>query len=262
MKLQNKVVMITGASSGLGEQVAYAAAEQGATLVLLARRIQRLQQIKIDCEELSGEPVFIYHLDIGSGEQIATILPQICQEVGNIDILVNSAGFGLFREALDMPMELTKDMFKVNVLGLIEITKIVAKRMKNQRGGQIINIASQASKMATSKSSVYAATKFAVRGYSNALRLELHPFGINVLTVNTGPMRTDFSLVADETGEYLNSLGRWVLEPEQVATQVVRYMLTTKREINLPIMMEVGARLYDLFPTVGDYLARTKFARK
>lgn len=262
MKLRNKVVMITGASSGLGEQIAYASAKQGATLVLLARRLKKLEQVKVYCNKLSENPVYIYQLDIGNEDQIATILPQICQEVGQIDILVNNAGFGLFRETLDMPIELTREMFEVNVLGLIQVTQIMGRKMKKQRQGQIINVASQASKMATVKASVYASTKFAVRGYSNALRLEMHPFGINVLTVNTGPMRTDFSLIADESGDYLETIGRWVLEPTYVAERIVKYMLTSKRELNLPRLMELGAKLYELFPTIGDYLARTRFVRK
>lgn len=262
MKLQNKVVMITGASSGLGEQIAYACVKQGATLVLLARRFNKLQQIKINCNKLSKNPTYIHQLDISDTDQIATILPQICQKVGKIDILVNNAGFGLFREALDMPIEVTKEMFAVNVLGLIHITQIVGARMKKRRQGQIINIASQASKMATVKAAVYASTKFAVRGYSNALRLELQPFGINVLTINTGPMETDFSLIADESGNYLETVGCWVLDPTKVAEHTVKYMLTSKRELNLPRLMELGAKLYGLFPTVGDYLARTRFARK
>src|SRR5690606_5732016 len=103
---------------------------------------------------------------------------------------------------------------------LIHITKLTALRMTKRGSGHIINIASQAGKMATPKSAVYAATKFAVRGYSNALRLELRPFGIYVTTVNTGPMHTNFFNQADPTGSYLNKIARWVLDPQVVAKKV------------------------------------------
>ena len=103
------------------------------------------------------------------------------------------------------------------MLGLIQITQRVVLEMKKRRRGHIINISSQAGKMATPKSAVYAGTKFAVRGFSNALRLELQPFGIYVTTVNPGPIATDFFQRADQDGSYLAKLKHWVLDPQQVA---------------------------------------------
>lgn len=125
-------------------------------------------------------------------------------------------------------LAITEEMFWVNVLGLVQITQILALKMREQGEGHIINIASQASKVATPKSAVYAATKFAVRGYSNGLRLELKPLGILVTTVNTGPLRTDFFTRADQSGTYLEKLDKWVLEPDKVALRIVDSMLTKK----------------------------------
>lgn len=137
-------------------------------------------------------------------------------------------------------------MFQVNVLGLIRLCREVGGDEKKGRG-HIINIASQAGKTATPKSAVYAGTKFAVRGYSNALRLELKQYGISVTTVNPGPIRTDFFAKADPDGSYLAKLGRWVLDPGRAAELIVESMLTNRREINLPWPMELGARFYVLF---------------
>ncbi|HKM17892.1 MAG: SDR family oxidoreductase [Firmicutes bacterium] len=261
-RLQARTVLITGASSGLGEQIAYEAAKQGASVILTARRSDRLHIVAGRCRELSGTEAWCYQLDLGNPEQVARVLDTIIKDVGRIDVLVNNAGFGLFAEAVDTPDEVTEQMFRVNVVSLIQITRQLAAEMKNAGSGHVINIASQAGKIATPKSAVYAATKFAVRGYSNALRLELKPFGINVTCVNIGPMHTDFFNHADPGGSYLTRIERWVLDPKAVAKKVVDCMLTDRREINLPRMMEIGARLYVLFPRIGDYITSTLFNRK
>ncbi|MCK9524773.1 MAG: SDR family oxidoreductase [Limnochordia bacterium] len=262
-RLKNKKILITGASGGLGEQVAYEAARRGAIVIVTARREERLIAVREKCRELSGTEAFSYVLDVGHRHQVPRVMNRIVAEAaGQIDVLVNSAGFGLFAEALDTRQDITEEMFRVNVLGLIQITQKVALEMKKYGRGHIINIASQAGKMATPKSAVYAGTKFAVRGYSNALRLELKALGIYVTTVNPGPIRTEFFAKADQDGSYLAKLRHWVLDSEDVAKKIVDSMLTNRREINLPPLMEVGARFYVLFPRLGDFFASTIFDRK
>ena len=261
-RLKGKTVLITGASSGLGEQIAYEAARQGASVILTARRSDRLQAIAEHCRELSGAEAWMYQMDLGNPEQVAKVLDTLIKDTSRIDVLVNNAGFGLFAAAVDTPDGITEQMFRVNVLSLIQVTRRIAAEMQKAGSGHVINIASQAGKTATPKSAVYAATKFAVRGYSNALRLELKPFGVKVTCVNIGPMRTEFFDHADPEGSYLTKIARWVLDPKDVAKKVVDCMLTERREINLPRMMEIGARLYVLFPRLGDYLTSTLFNRK
>ncbi len=261
-RLKNKTILITGASGGLGEQVAYESARRGAVVIVTARREDRLIAVQERCTKFSGAESFAYVLDVGDRMQISKVLNRIIGEIGKIDVLVNSAGFGLFEQALATPYGVTEEMFRVNVLGLIQISQKVALAMKQRGSGHIINISSQAGKMATPKSAVYAGTKFAVRGYSNALRLELKPFGIHVTTVNPGPIKTEFFHKADKDGSYLAKLNHWVLDPEDVARKIVDSMLTNRREINLPRLMEVGARLYTIFPHIGDYMASTIFNRK
>ena len=262
LRLQGKTVLITGASGGLGEQIAYAAAKRGAVVVVTGRRDHKLQEVQRRCQELSRGPSYAYTLDVADSEQIKEVLGRIRAELGPPHVLVNNAGFGLFVEAVDTDQQVTEEMFRVNVLGLIQVTQEVARDMQRAGRGHIINIASQAGKIATPKSAVYAATKFAVRGYSNALRLELKKHGVSVTTVNPGPIRTDFFTKADGGGAYLSKLGHWVLDPVQVAEKVADSMLTKRREINLPWAMEVAGRFYAFFPRVGDYLTSTLFNRK
>ncbi|KAF1296953.1 short-chain dehydrogenase [Enterococcus sp. JM4C] len=262
MNLENKVVLVTGGSAGLGEQICYEAAKKGAIVVTCARRIQLLGQVKERCSELSGRAAYAFQLDVSDPTSVFSALEKIQAEVGPIDVLVNNAGFGIFEDFLSFDLEKARNMFEVNVLGMMTLTQQVAVQMAENKHGHIINIASMAGKMATAKSTVYSATKFAVLGFSNALRLEMKPFNVAVTTVNPGPIRTEFFDKADPSGDYLAKLGFIVLEPQKLAKTIVQAMQRPKREINQPLALEVAARFYTLFPQIGDYLAGGIFNKK
>lgn len=192
MDLTNKVVVVTGGSAGLGEQICYEAAKQGAVVVVCARRINLIGKVREQCAVLSGREAFSYQLDIADPESVERVVEAISAEVGPIDVLVNNAGFGLFENFVEIDLAVARQMFDVNVLGMMTFTQKVAIKMIEAGQGHIINVASMAGKMATAKSTVYSATKFAVLGFSNALRLELKPLGVAVTTVNPGPIQTEF----------------------------------------------------------------------
>lgn len=253
--LTNKVVVVTGGSAGLGEQICYEAAKKGAIVVVCARRINLIGKVKEMCEELSGNEAYSFQLDIADPDNVDAVFEKIEAEVGPIDVLVNNAGFGIFENFLETDLAIAKNMFEVNVLGMMVFTQKVALQMAERGTGHIINIASMAGKMATAKSTIYSATKFAVLGFSNALRLELKPLGISVTTVNPGPIKTEFFDKADPSGDYLASVDLFVLEPNKLAKEIVSVMGTFKREINRPLAMEGAYRLYALFPHIGDFLA-------
>ncbi|MBE9388028.1 SDR family NAD(P)-dependent oxidoreductase [Vagococcus salmoninarum] len=253
--LNNKVVLITGGSAGLGEMIAYEAAKKGAIVIVCARRINLIGSVKETCSELSGKAAYAFQLDMANPENIEEVYQKITDEVGVVDVLVNCAGFGLFRHFNDFDMAVVEQMFRVNVLGLMYLTQKVALGMATKKEGHIVNIASQAGKMATVKSSVYSATKFAVLGFSNSLRLELKPLGVKVTTVNPGPIRTDFFDQADETGEYLQAVDRFILEPQPLAHRIVNVFGSNVRELNAPFVMELASKAYFLFPRLGDYFA-------
>ncbi|QQZ10933.1 SDR family NAD(P)-dependent oxidoreductase [Heyndrickxia vini] len=261
-RLHNKTIVITGASGGLGEQIAYKCAKNGANLVLLARNIEKLKVMKRNIVEKYSVRCSIQFLDVSSHEQIPGVFQNIREEVGNIDVLVNNAGYGVFEEAHSASMTDIKGMFDVNVVGLMACTKEVLTSMRTNKSGHIINIASQAGKMATPKSSVYAATKFAVIGYSNSIRMELSPYNVFVTTVNPGPIATNFFHVADKSGTYAKSVEKFMLDPEKLAKNIVDSMLTKRREINAPGWMNVGSIFYTLFPRTVERLGRKAFFKK
>jgi uncharacterized protein len=261
-RLQGKNVIITGASGGIGAEMARLAARQGANLVLLARSVDKLQSLKAELEQSYKVSIIVKSLDVANTDAITDVFNEVMAEVGHVDILVNNAGFGVFRHAHEANLDEIKAMFEVNVIGLMACTSLVLPSMRRRGSGHIINIASQAGKIATPKSSVYSATKHAVLGYTNSLRMELRGVGIFVTAVNPGPIATNFFEIADEQGTYVKNIKRFMLKPEYVAKQVVERMMTNTREINLPRWMNAGSVIYALFPRMFERIGRRAFNQK
>lgn len=261
-KLAGKNIIITGASGGIGEQMASLCAERGANLVLLARNLEKLNRLKADLEKRFRVNVIVHKLDVSNASEVETVFSSVLSELNHVDVLVNNAGFGIFREASEASVDEIKGMFAVNVVGLMACTKMVLSKMREQGNGHIINIASQAGKIATPKSSVYSATKHAVLGYTNSLRMELSKYNIYVTAVNPGPIETNFFTIADEKGTYVKNVKKFMLKPEYVAAKVVNAMLTPAREINLPRWMNAGSIAYALFPRLFERLGRRAFEQK
>ncbi|WP_080845325.1 SDR family NAD(P)-dependent oxidoreductase [Cytobacillus gottheilii] len=262
MSLKHKHIVITGASGGIGAKMAELCAEQGARLVLLARTVSKLEQMKADWEAEYGAAISVFALDVSDTDQVQAVFEQIHKEIGHVDILVNNAGFGVFRHAHEVPMDEVKSMFAVNVFGLISCTNAVLPGMRARRSGHIVNIASQAGKIATPKSSVYSATKHAVLGFTNSLRMELADAGIHVTAVNPGPIATDFFTTADTEGTYVKNVQRYMLKPDYVAQRIVAAMDRPVREINLPGWMNLGSKIFALFPGLFEKAGKRAFNKK
>jgi uncharacterized protein len=261
-QLKGKNIVITGASGGIGAEIAKLCAASGANLVLAARSIEKLKQLQTELQQKHQVKVDVYQLDVSDTDKVKEVFSQITEKINHIDILVNNAGFGVFREAHEATMDEIKGMFDVNVVGLMACTSMVLPKMRERRFGHIINIASQAGKIATPKSSVYSATKHAVLGYTNSLRMELSDYNVLVTSVNPGPIATNFFNIADEKGTYVKNVKRYMLQPEYVAQKVVDSMLTKTREINLPRWMNMGSVVYVLFPRLFERIGKKAFNKK
>ncbi|MDQ0269350.1 SDR family NAD(P)-dependent oxidoreductase [Cytobacillus purgationiresistens] len=260
--LQSKNIIITGASGGIGERMAYLCAERGANLVLIARNIEKLQILQAELKRRFSGDFHIFQLDVSDTDKVATVFAQVQRVFKEVHVLVNNAGFGVFSYANEAEMAEVKAMFDVNVIGLISCTKMVLPQMLDQKHGHIINIASQAGKIATPKSSAYSATKHAVLGYTNSLRMELHKHRIKVTAVNPGPIETNFFNIADKEGTYVENVKKYMLDPEAVAKKVVDSMLTSTREINLPRWMNMGSIIFALFPRLFERVGSNVFNKK
>lgn len=259
---QNKNILITGASGGIGAEIAKQCAEKGANLYLFARSLHKLEEIREDLQKRFGVQVRVYQLDVSDTEAVSRVFSKALKEIEHVDVLVNNAGFGIFNSVIDATLDEMKAMFEVNVFGLMAVTKMVLPKLIEQEFGHIINVASQAGKLATPKSSIYSASKHAVLGFTNSLRMEVKSANVFVTAVNPGPIRTNFFSIADKEGNYLENLGRWILEPEYVARHVVKAIETPKREINLPRWMGAGTTLYHLMPRFVELVARNAFFKK
>lgn len=255
-------IVITGASSGLGECIAYEVAKRGATPILIARRVEKLNEISIKIKEQYQIQAHVFSVDITNENEVENVFDKITQTIGEVDVLVNNAGFGIFKSFEETSLEEVKAMFEVNVFGLVTCTNQVIKFMRERNAGQIINIASIAGKIATPKSSAYAASKHAVLGLTNALRMELINTNIQVTAINPGPIRTEFFDIADISGNYVKNVGNIMLDPNFVAKKVVSTIGTRKREISLPNWMGLGPIAYTLFPKLFEKISASSLNKK
>ena len=179
-----------------------------------------------------------------------------------MDVLVNNAGYGIFEEFDKISNEDIHAMFEVNTFALMNLSRLFGERMKQAGRGYIVNIVSTAGLIASAKSSLYSATKFAAIGFSNALRLELMPYNVYVTTVNPGPIKTAFFDKADPDGSYVKAVDKYILEADTIAKQIVNNFGKKQRELIMPFTLKAAHKLYTLFPNLGDRLASKMFNYK
>lgn len=239
--LADRVILITGASAGIGEAVAMAAAVPGATLVLAARREGILRTIQ---EVLThrGCRVLVIPTDMGDPEQVQRLAEQVLDTCGRVDILVNNAGYGQMGPLEILPLEAIQRQFQVNVFGVVQLTQALIPAMRAQKYGRIINISSVVGHISMPFNGIYSASKHALEALSDALRVELAPFGIQVVVVEPGPVATEFFAVAQaqmqtvlpeqhpygavikQDSESTGSLSKNAWRAEQVAAVILRAM--------------------------------------
>lgn len=194
MDIKDKVVIVTGASSGIGEATAREFGRGGAKLVLAARRVDRLETLAQEIAMMnSGASTLVVQADLSKLEDIQSLIQQTTERFSRIDVLVNNAGFGRldWLENLD-PVKDIQAQFDVNVMGVIQTTRQALPVMMKQRSGHVINMCSMAGLVATPTYTIYAACKHAVHGFSEALRREVKPWGIEVSMIYPGGVKTEF----------------------------------------------------------------------
>ncbi len=193
---QPKVILITGASSGIGRVSAERLLREGHIVYPLARRLEAMEPLRA----LGAHPL---HLDVSDEAEVRAVVAQIFAAEGRIDVLWNNAGFGLFGPLEDVPLTEARRQLEVNLLGLAAMTQAVLPYMRQARRGLILNTSSIAGKIHFPLGSWYHASKHAVEGLSDCLRLELQPFGIDVVLLEPGFIATSFgSVLRDEAGRF------------------------------------------------------------
>jgi len=194
MSFNNKVVWITGASSGIGEALVRAFAKEGATLVLSARRKDELDRVALECG--ISTQCLILPLDLSAMENIAEKTQSVIDKFGRIDILVNNGGISQRALAKDSPLEIDRKIMEVNYFGQIALTKSILPFMLQQKSGHIVVISSIAGKFGFWFRTAYSASKHALQGFFEALRLETEAEGIKVLIAVPGKIQSNISIHA------------------------------------------------------------------
>jgi len=243
--LSGKVVIVTGASSGIGEATARRLANAGATLVLTARRADRLEALARELDP-SRERVMQVPADITVAAEREALVAITLKRFGHIDALVNNAGYGHRGPLERVPLEALRRNYEVNVFAVIALTQRVLPHMRAQGHGRVINISSVAGKIARPLTSVYDSTKHALEALSDGLRGELAPFGIQVVVIRPGYISTEFAdaanTVSSETladaGPYApylgeqqdgyNRLRRLAAPPDKIA-RLIEHAIVTRR---------------------------------
>lgn len=184
-----KVALITGASSGIGMETAFLLHQKGFVVYGAARRVEKMAP-------LQDEGIHVLSLDVTDEVSMQQCVNAILEREGRIDVLVNNAGYGSYGAVEDVPIEEARRQLDVNLFGLARMIQLVLPTMRSQHSGCIVNISSMAGHVHTPFGAWYHATKFAVEGFSDALRLELAPFGVDVVIIEPGGINTDWGIIA------------------------------------------------------------------
>ncbi|MCU0433986.1 MAG: SDR family oxidoreductase [Bacteroidia bacterium] len=234
MSFANKVVWITGASSGIGEALAVEFARQGATLVLSSRRQTELERVQQACG-LGADRCLILPLDLADTSEVDALTQQVVKTFGRIDVLVNNGGISQRALAKDAPVEIDRRIMEVNFFGQIALTKSVLPVMLAQRSGHIVVMSSIAGKFGFWYRTAYSASKHALHGFFESLRMEVEGEGLQVLIACPGKIRTDISLHAlrpDGTAHNVMDKSQELGMPaDECARQIIVAMKKGKEEV-------------------------------
>jgi short-subunit dehydrogenase len=190
-KIMKKVALVTGASSGIGKETAKLLIENGYIVYGASRRIEKMIELK----EFG---VQLVEMDIADDNSIVRCVEEVLRNENRIDVLVNNAGYGSYGALEDVPISEAKYQFEVNIFGLARLTQLFLPTMRQQHSGRIINVSSIGGSFGEPHGSWYHATKFALEGLSDSLRMELKQFGINVVIIKPGAIQTEWNAIARE----------------------------------------------------------------
>jgi hypothetical protein len=259
---ENKVAIVTGASSGIGAATARIFAQEGFRVVLAARRIDRLEELVNGIREGGGEALAV-QTDVGNYVEIEDLVAAALKQYGQIDVLFNNAGFGRFKwlEEMDPQRDITSQ-FDVNVLGVILTTRAVLPHMIERRTGHIINMASLAAYVGTPTYTIYAASKHAVRGFTESLRREVGVWGIEVSAIFPGGVATEFGAHTEAKRKTGITTPKWLLlSAEDVGRAVVKTAKGGSRMWVLPGVSRFGVWFNALLPRLNDWIIERTFTK-
>jgi short-subunit dehydrogenase len=253
MELAGKIVVVTGASMGIGEAIAKIFADHGASVVMLSRDAGRVEAARGRVEH--GERTLAMACDVRHREDVDRAIGLTLHHFKRIDVWVNNAGHGLLDSVAQMDMAACREMFDTNFFGAVMAMQAVIPVMRQQGGGTIINVSSVAGHIPVPFHAAYSATKFALNAVGKAAGVELKKEGIHVLTVCPGYVRTGFGENAVRGSELKRVRPGSVrgVTAERVARATLRGYLKRKREVIVPWTMYVPVKIYQHFPGLVEW---------
>lgn len=229
MRIQDRVVLITGASEGIGAACAEAFRKRGARLSLTARSTERLAAV-------AGTDALVTPGDLTSEAVRQQVVERTLERHGAIDILVNNAGRGLYAPSWQVPLEQVRELFELNVFALWDLTRRVVPVMRRQRRGTVVNVSSIAGKVTLPWMTAYSASKFAVDALTDGLRMELRQDGVHAMGVYPGYILTRFqqNVIDGRPPQKVRDARRFAITAEQCATDIVRGVERDARVVVTP----------------------------
>lgn len=258
-KKMKKVALITGASSGIGESAAKLLHEKGFKVYGAARRLEKMKPLK-------AKGISVIPLDITREESVTTCVKTILEKEGRLDVLVNNAGYGSYGAVEDVPLEEARRQFEVNIFGLARLTQLVLPSMRKHKFGKIVNISSMGGKVYTPFGAWYHATKHALEGWSDCLRLEVKPFGIDVVVIEPGGISTPWGIIASDNLRKTSGKGAYATIANKAADSTAKMYssgkLTKPEAIGKVILKAVTVKSPKTRYVKGSFAKPLMFIRK
>jgi short-subunit dehydrogenase len=247
MPFKDKIVVITGASSGIGEAAAIEFAKRGAKLVLVARRKEKLEDLQKSLTQFRTE-VLVCPCDVSDKESVKKMSDVVLAKFGKIDILINNAGFAIYGTVENLTIEEIESQMQTNYFGMVYCTKNFIPILQKQNSGHIVNVASVAASFGLPGIAPYCASKFAMLGFSEGLKHELRGTNIGVTVVSPIMVRTNF--FDHESFAKMPKYSPTSLDPKTVANAIIRASESSRLEIIVPGIVRIGVWLKHTIPFV------------
>lgn len=263
--LRDKVIWLTGASSGIGEALAYALAAQGARLILSARRKQELERVKGNCVSAAQPYISILPLDLSEGETLQLSTDAAIQLFGHVDILINNGGISQRSLVADTALAVDRRLMEVNYFGAAALTKYLLPHFVERKGGHFVTITSVTGKFGTPYRSGYAASKHALHGFFDALRAEHYKDNVRVTMVCPGFVHTPITLAAltgDGTPLQKMDEAQYKGMPvEKCARRIVKAIEKEKQEVYIGGREVLAVYVKRFFPSLFSRIIRNVAVR-
>ena len=259
MDFKNKVVLITGASSGIGKQTAIEFAKLGSNIILVARTKNKLEQVENQLKQFNVTTL-VCPCDVSKKEQVENMSKIVLKKFNSVDILINNAGFAIYGSVFDLSIDEIESQMETNYFGMIYCTKLFLPLMIKQKTGHIVNVASVAASFGLPGIASYCASKFAMLGFSEGLKHELSGTGVGITVVSPIMVKTEF--FDHPSFEKMPKYSPTSLNPKTVAKAIVKAANSSRLEIITPSVVRVAVWLKHTFPYFINPLMGKSFKKQ